>query len=369
MNLSLRTLLLHGLFLLSTHGNLFTQTEKTVLLYNNNSDLNYLTSSLSKHGITTKIINNLDPKNTSNLYIINNVCDIPQSSLPTYYIAYQTKSFDNYSPEMIESLSSAICVWETSLKDLNLYKNTAYNYYYFPKNYDFEDPIVLSCKLPLEALKTYKELLIYSNKVNTDISSHLPTLFAQTLLRNPKIIIEAGVRGGESSKAFSKASLFCQAQLIGIDISYCSNPYEKLPNAKFFLMDDLLFPSFFTSCQDYINKKADLIFIDTSHTYEQTKAEIKQFVPLLSNYGCLMFHDSNVTPLVNNTTYTRINGTNDYAPGNPIGEVRKAIEDYFAISFDPNIYNNFLFNKNDTLWHLLHYPFCNGLTIIEKFNA
>lgn len=369
MKISLcRSFLISGLFLLSFIGKLFSQTNAPIYIYANTSDnaLQNLTHTLLKFGVNTALVDELDPQNDSALYIVTDITKVLKEKLPKYYIVYQTTTIDGSAPENIEKLSNAVCVWDCSHQNLSQYKNTIYSYYYFPSHYEFEDPVILPCLLPLDALKIYKELLIYSNKVNTDISSHLPILFAQCIKKNPQIIVEAGVRGGESTIAFSKIAAYCKAQLIGIDIADCSKSYTKLKNAQFLLMDDLNFPDYYKTCDKYKDKKIDIIFIDTSHVYEQTKKEIEAFVPLLNTDGCLIFHDANVTPLENHTTYVRINGTKEGAPGNPIGEVCRAIENYFGISFNPNTYTNVFFEKDAVSWHFLHYPFCNGLTIIEK---
>ena len=46
------------------------------------------------------------------------------------------------------------------------------------------------------------ELVNYSNKNLSDISSHLPTMLYEVILQNPKLIVELGVRDGESTQAF-----------------------------------------------------------------------------------------------------------------------------------------------------------------------
>lgn len=240
-----------------------------------------------------------------------------------------------------------------------------HNYLYMPKNYEHANPVILPCCMPISTLNTYKELLCYSNQKDTDISSHLPALFCHAVLQDPHTIIEAGVRGGESTKPLYKAAQLCDAQLIGIDNepSWAQTTYNNMNNAICLEMNDLDFEMYYQS-GPLKDKKIDVIFIDTSHEYKHTLGEITVFVPFLSDNGALMFHDSNVTPLVGGG-YVRLNGSGDAAPGNPRG-VPQAIKEYFGIEFNEYNYYNTTFTKNGIEWHMTHYPFCNGLTIIKK---
>jgi cephalosporin hydroxylase len=319
----------------------------------------------NKFDINFKTVNYLDNNDDKNLYIIDNiqsVNSIDKKNLPKYYIIYQTSDLTKISltNDVIDKLLGAIAIWDYSWNNISSYKQLAYNYLYCPLDYEFFDPVILPCLLPIKALDSYKEILSYSNKANGDISSHLPAIFAYTLLQNSQIIIEAGVRGGESTLAFSKAINLLNAKLIGIDIEESSRGvYAHLTNASFVAMNDLDFPSYYKD-----NQKPDIIFIDTSHAYEHTLAEIKGFVPVLAERGMLMFHDSNVTP-INETNYVRLNNTTGYASGVPRG-VTRAIKEYFNVAFDEYKYCNFSFVKDQISWKMIHYPFCNGLTILQK---
>ena len=115
------------------------------------------------------------------------------------------------------------------------------------------------------------------------------------------------------------------------------------------------------------DKPIDVIFIDTSHQYDHTLSEIRQFTPLLSTNGIIMFHDSNVTPLFvsGRPAFWRLNDTIQLSCINPLG-VAPAIRNYFGVSFDVSRYINTTFNKDESTYQLIHYPFCNGLTVIKK---
>lgn len=325
-----------------------------------------IVTALNKQNIPFEKVQSLDTNDQTNLYIIDNILD--QTIFPPYYIAYQTNNLKRtISENLLTKLSNAVAVWDISWTNIDTYKKQVTNYYFFPLNYDFEDPVVLPCLLPIDALQTYKGILSYSNARNTDISSHLPSLFVHTLLQNPKTILELGVRSGESTVSLAKVAEYMDAQLIGIDIDPKSAyVYAKLTSikAQFIHMNDIDFASSFS--RNHPNQKIDAIFIDTSHLYQHTMQELQTFVPLLSNIGVLIFHDSNVTPLNNNSYYARINNTTGYGGHGNTRGVTQAIKEYFGLDFDEYSYYMTTLSKNNLLWKITHYPFCNGLTVIQK---
>jgi len=317
-------------------------------------------------GVVYDIVETIIPDD-KNLYVIFNICEIDQTSLPKYYIAAQSADLTNnkYYSNCLDKLKNAIVVWDYSNDNIKNYSNLTHNYFYFPKKYEYADPILLVCFLPLEALFDYRDLVVYSNKKNSDISSHLPTIFCYCLMANPQFMVEAGVRNGESTIPLSRALKLINAMLVGIDISSSSEKvYTNIKNAKFVCMDDLNFINFYNN-SPFKNKEIDLIFIDTSHLYRHTLKEIEIFKPLLSTKGIMIFHDSFVTP-INGTHYSRLNGTIGGGWGGNTNGVTVAIKEYFSIAFDESKYTNITFVHNNNLWQLIHYPFCNGLAILKK---
>ncbi len=341
------------------------QENQIIYIYaqENNPYYTSLTNALLDSNINFKRISFVD-RQDDNLHILFDVNTLEKNNFPKNYIVYQTANLskNNLTSEYIDILAQSIVVWDCSRENIAHYQQRIHNYHYFPANYEFTDPIILPCFLPKTTWKTYRDVVIYENKKNTDISSHLPTLLCYALLQKPTIVLELGVRGGESTVPLSKAAEYFNASLLGIDIEPDQHIYSQLKNATFFCMNDVDFPTLFlTSKKD---KKIDIIFIDTSHLYEHTMQEITKFVPLLSDTGLLAFHDSNVTPLAN-SGYIRLNGTMDGAPGNTRGVIQ-AIKEYFAINFDEYKYFNTIFTAHGINWHIIHYPFCNGLTVIQK---
>lgn len=356
------------LYAIGFNSQCLTQQQKVYIYDNNNCYAHIVKKALDTFNINYEAVNSI-VTNDENLYIIFDIQSIAENQLPKYYITYQTLdlSRNGTTPSYINKLVNAVAVWDYSQNNINHYSSRIYNYYYMPENYEHVDPVILPCFLPSKALMAYKNILTYSNQKNTDISSHLPTLFVHCVNSNPSLVVEAGVRGGESTVPLQKACEYCKGKLIGIDIlQSAATAYSSIPNAKFLCMDDMNFATYYRN-SEFKKDGIDIIFIDTSHLYQHTLQEITQFVPLLKEDGMLLFHDSNVTPLNNNVAYTRLNGSMDSAPGNTRG-VTQAIKEYFSIDFNEYTYTNFTFTKDATAWNITHYPFCNGLTMIKKIN-
>ncbi len=101
---------------------------------------------------------------------------------------------------------------------------------------------------------------------------------------NARVAVELGVCGGGGSYYMSMASRHCK--VIGIDIAreYDDNisfMENTLPNFRFILDDSVEAASIIE--REY--KAIDLLFIDTDHTYEQTKIEFETYLPLMAGHG------------------------------------------------------------------------------------
>lgn len=345
-----------------------TSSEEVCVYYGGNERLyESMKGILDDYAIPLKPVKKLD-RNSKNLHIIFDAFFIPIDYFPEHYIVVQTLNFHEtpLTKSYLEKLKKAIAVWDPSLENINHYALLLDHYYHFTQ--DTLDPLLLPCLLPTKALPAYKELLSYSNAKDTDISSHLPALFTHCVLQQPKLVIESGVRSGESSRAFKMALDRHPAKLIGIDIDSASaNVYTKLniEHAEFKIMDDLAFPGWHQASA-YRDQKADIIFIDTSHHYDHTVKELAAFVPLLEKNGLLIFHDTNMCPL-HQSTYQRINKTYGSGWDNKKGVVR-GIKDFFAITFSEDAPTELYFTAHGSSWMLLHYPYCNGLTLIRRLS-
>ena len=119
-------------------------------------------------------------------------------------------------------------------------------------------------------------------KMRTDIAGHFRFLKKICLEKNAKIILELGVREGESTKKFLEICDILNAKLISIDTGDCS-AVSNNPRWKFLQMNDL----------DYeVKEPIDILFIDTEHTYKQTLLELKKFIPHVKSGGVILLHDT-----------------------------------------------------------------------------
>jgi hypothetical protein len=123
-------------------------------------------------------------------------------------------------------------------------------------------------------------------------------------------------------------------------------------NATFLRINDLELPTHFKNMQLKKNT-IDFAFVDTIHLYDHVMKEIALFESMISEHGIIAFHDTN--PL----------------PTDPHG-VRDALRDYYNLNFDVTRYHAQIIEKNNYYWKFVHYPFCNGMTLVqrlEKINA
>lgn len=100
-------------------------------------------------------------------------------------------------------------------------------------------------------------------------------------------VIELGVRSGNSTSAILAALEDVGGHLWSCDINAPDVPevWHDSPLWTFLLGDDL-------DMQLKMPDPCDVLFIDTSHTYHQTLAELRAYVPKLRSGGLALFHDT-----------------------------------------------------------------------------
>lgn len=121
----------------------------------------------------------------------------------------------------------------------------------------------------------------------TDIHEHLPTLYHETIEREAQQVIELGVRGGQSTIALLAAVEVTGGQLWSCDIAdpRVDANIAAHPQWTFKLGDDL-------QAVDEAPESCDVLFIDTSHTYTQTLAELEAYGPKVRPGGIILMHDT-----------------------------------------------------------------------------
>ncbi len=192
-----------------------------------------------------------------------------------------------------------------------------------------------------------------------DISDHFDNIFYESILNNPKIILELGVRRGESTYVFNEIRKTKNNIFISVDIEDCSKSLND-PNWIFIKEDSIKFLKDYNkwSKNNVGSLKPDIIFIDTSHLYKETLEEINLSSDILSANGALIFHDTNhqyINFLENNILYNKFNYNRQLG-------VKLALETYFNCKFNFN--KPFIIIKQG--WLVKHYSTSFGLTIMRK---
>lgn len=192
----------------------------------------------------------------------------------------------------------------------------------------------------------------------TDIGDHLEALFIETLLSTPKLVVELGVRGGESTYALHRAVEMAGATLVGVDIDDCRGVMPS-SNSLFQQSDDVVFAAHFRewTAANALPPTVDVLFIDTSHLLEHTRAELAGWLPLIGPGGKAIFHDTNLRRWSRRKSGAVLRGWD-----NQRGVIR-AIEEYVGASFDETR----PFTAIVGPWLIKHVPFSHGLTIMNRW--
>ena len=215
-----------------------------------------------------------------------------------------------------------------------------------------------SSPAPLQdASKEVQEISKRAASRYTDISDHLLTLFAEALSVQPRLLVELGVRGGESTFAFERAARLCDADLLSVDVEECL-VQSSYPKWSFVKQNDITFASEFPAwCSSRkIPPAIDVLFIDTSHLYQHTLEELRLWMPHLSAKGKMILHDTNMKRL-----YRRVDRSLGVGWDNARGVIR-ALEETLGAQL--NEAHDFVTVANG--WLVRHRAHCNGLTVVEK---
>jgi hypothetical protein len=206
-------------------------------------------------------------------------------------------------------------------------------------------------------LKSFDEI-VERSRLNTDISDHLPTLFLESLALCPSLVVELGVRGGESTFVLERVAEMFGSTLVSVDMEDCSHvsTYSAWHFAK---SDDIAFAGQFPGwCRERgIQPLIDILLIDTSHQFNHTLQELRCWVPFLSGRCKLFMHDTNMKKL-----FFRKDGSMGLAWNNDRGVIA-ALEMYLGQRFDER--RDFTAFAGG--WIIKHHANCCGLTILERF--
>jgi len=121
----------------------------------------------------------------------------------------------------------------------------------------------------------------------SDIVEHLPYFVTLCQELQAKKVIELGTRGGVSTIAWLYGLELTAGHLWSVDIQPAPEHTDAWSRWTFLLGDDLD-PDVFGQLPDL----ADIVFIDTSHWYEQTLAELNLYRAKVRPGGRIVLHDT-----------------------------------------------------------------------------
>jgi cephalosporin hydroxylase len=131
----------------------------------------------------------------------------------------------------------------------------------------------------------------------SDIREYLPFLRQEAGRTGPGArVIELGTRRGNSTLAFLAAVReLGSGHVWSVDVDPVDSdpegmlPWRKVPEWTFIRGDDMD-----PAVQAKLPARCDVLFIDTSHEYEHTLAELRAYVPRVGTGGVALFHDTHV---------------------------------------------------------------------------
>jgi len=127
-----------------------------------------------------------------------------------------------------------------------------------------------------------------------------------------KTILELGVHKGISTMIFLIACHQTNGHLYSVDIFECASTREVVKTLRlekfwtFTVIDDIEYAKTW-------KMPIDVLFIDTSHLYEQTLAELKLYSPFLTEKGTILLHDTIGSPGVTQAAQKFIQENSEWA--------------------------------------------------------
>jgi len=123
----------------------------------------------------------------------------------------------------------------------------------------------------------------------SDIVDHLPFLFDAVCRFPGATVLELGTRGGNSTAAFLAAAEQVDGHVWSVDVVNPRTPDWWLETGRWSLHvgDDMA-----AAAAEFAPPVVDVLFIDTSHYYEHTLAELEAFVPRVRPGGVVLMHDT-----------------------------------------------------------------------------
>jgi cephalosporin hydroxylase len=145
--------------------------------------------------------------------------------------------------------------------------------------------------------------------------------------------------------------------VLSVDVEDCATSNADA-SWHFVRADDVLFAATFPSWARELGLKPtiDVLFIDTSHLYDHTRAELQAWTPFLGSSGKVILHDTNLKKW-----NRRRDGSMGGGWDNQRGVIR-AVEEFLGVQLDETREHVFA-NRG---WLVRHYPECSGLTVLRR---
>ena len=154
----------------------------------------------------------------------------------------------------------------------------------------------------------------------SDIQEYLPFLHETARGYAGVRVLELGSRKGNSTLAFLAAAAAAGGRVWSGDITDVTRnpevrPWASAPGWTFICGDDTD-----PAVQARFPGEVDVFFLDTSHEYEHTLAELRAYMPRVTPGGVALFHDTNLL------------GWGGNPPRDDVPEVRQALDAWCAES-------------------------------------
>jgi hypothetical protein len=126
----------------------------------------------------------------------------------------------------------------------------------------------------------------------SDIQEHMPTLRDAVRRYPDAVVVELGTRTGQSTAALLTGASAVRGRVWSVDVGAVDVPNWWFDTGlwSFLDADDMS-----DEAAQFVPDEIDVLFIDTSHFYEHTLAELHRYVPRVRPGGVVLCHDTELS--------------------------------------------------------------------------
>lgn len=127
----------------------------------------------------------------------------------------------------------------------------------------------------------------------SDIQGQMPLLYSAALVRARPVIAELGTRSGQSTCALLAGAAVTGGHVHSVDPGPLEHGAGSVPGwwAKTGLWSFLPADDMSDAAAAWVPAVLDVLFVDTSHTYDHTLAELRRYAPRVRPGGVVLCHD------------------------------------------------------------------------------